>query len=173
MARKSRYREYLNAVRNVKVLSKAPQRRTTHEPIRKRLKELKQAEKAEKQGGGSNCGFWFIDIRSAKPSSSACISGAQPDRPRSVLGGLGAPLNERLCLLGTSRHCLPQLSRIRDNHIECVPRVQILNKYGIHRTENITSCTFSLRSKSLADILFILGNLMLNSHIFKLSLCKR
>lgn len=33
MARKSRYREYLNAVRNVKVLSKAPQRRTTHEPI--------------------------------------------------------------------------------------------------------------------------------------------
>ena len=107
MARKSRYREYLNAVRNVKVLSKAPQRRTTHEPIRKRLKELKQAEKAEKQGGGSNCGFWFIDIRSAKPSSSACISGAQPDRPRSVLGGLGAPLNERLCLLGTSRHCLP------------------------------------------------------------------
>ena len=91
MARKSRYREYLNAVRNVKVLSKAPQRRTTHEPIRKRLKELKQAEKAEKQGGGSNCVFWFIDIRSAKPSSSACISGAQPDRPRSVLGGGGSP----------------------------------------------------------------------------------
>lgn len=89
MARKSRYREYLNAVRNVKVLSKAPQRRTTHEPIRKCLKELKQAEKAEKQGGGSNCVFWFIDIRSAKPSSSACISGAQPDRPRSVLGGGG------------------------------------------------------------------------------------
>ena len=54
MARKSRYREYLNAVINVKAISKAPQRRTTHEPIRKRLKELKQAEKAEKQGGGSN-----------------------------------------------------------------------------------------------------------------------
>ena len=43
MARKSRYREYLNA------------RRTTHESIRKRLKELKQEEKrAEKQGGGSH-----------------------------------------------------------------------------------------------------------------------
>ena len=42
MARKSRYREYLNA-------------RTTHESIRKRLKELKQEEKrAEKQGGGSH-----------------------------------------------------------------------------------------------------------------------
>lgn len=55
MARKSRYREYLNAVRNVKVLFKAPQRRTTHESIRKRLKELKQEEKrAEKQGGGSH-----------------------------------------------------------------------------------------------------------------------
>ena len=55
MARKSRYREYLNAVRNVKALSKAPQRRTTHESIRKRLKELKQEEKrAEKQGGGSH-----------------------------------------------------------------------------------------------------------------------
>ena len=51
MARKSRYREYLNA----KALSKAPQRRTTHESIRKRLKELKQEEKrAEKQGGGSH-----------------------------------------------------------------------------------------------------------------------
>ena len=48
-----------------------------------------------------------------------------------------------------------------------------LNKHGIYRTENITSCTFSLRSKSLVDILLILGNLMLNSHIFKLSLCKR
>ena len=48
MARKSRYREYLNAVRNVKG-------RTTHESIRKRLKELKQEEKrAEKQGGGSH-----------------------------------------------------------------------------------------------------------------------
>ena len=35
-----------------------------------------------------------------------------------------------------------------------------------------TSYTFSLRSKDLVDILFILGNLMLNSHIFKLSLCK-
>jgi len=44
MARKSRYREYLNAVRNVKAISKAPQRRTTHESILKRLKELKQAE---------------------------------------------------------------------------------------------------------------------------------
>ena len=37
MARKSRYREYLNAVRNVKVLSKAPQRRTTHESILRSL----------------------------------------------------------------------------------------------------------------------------------------
>lgn len=35
-----------------------------------------------------------------------------------------------------------------------------------------TSYTFSLRSKDLVDILFVLGNLMLNSHIFKLSLCK-
>ena len=107
MARKSRYREYLNAVRNVKVLSKAPQRRTTHEPIRKRLKELKQAEKAEKQGGGSNCGFWFINIRSAKPSSSACISGAQPDRPRSVLGDWGLPSTSDFAYLvqvGTARH---------------------------------------------------------------------
>ena len=118
MARKSRYREYLNAVRNVKVLSKAPQRRTTHEPIRKRLKELKQAEKAEKQGGGSNCGFWFINIRSAKPSSSACISGAQPDRPRSVLGDWGLPSTSDFAYLvqvGTAGHfirnsCYPLLS---------------------------------------------------------------
>ena len=64
MARKSRYREYLNAVRNVKVLSKAPQRRTTHESILRSLTVRGQ--------------FW----------------------------GVEAPLNERLCLLGTSRHCL-------------------------------------------------------------------
>ena len=55
MARKSRYREYLNAVRNVKSVPKVSQRKHAHESILKRLKELKQEEKkADKQGGGSH-----------------------------------------------------------------------------------------------------------------------
>ncbi len=54
MARKTRYREYLNAVKGVKSTSKDSHRDPTYGSVLKRLKDLKKAEEEANQQGGSN-----------------------------------------------------------------------------------------------------------------------